>query len=631
MGATLRLLVALFVIPSALLAQTRTIDFEDFSGPPVFDAAQAPLQVSSATFSGGEVLTEATFVPADPSTVYGTSFFCSGCLPVITINFSQRVSNLSLLVLNGQIFNVSYVIETDQGGMETVTLPANFEGGAAVVKVADHNIRTVMISGSAADWDFFIDNVSFTPSDAVLVDPVLSSALQGSSITTDTERLAAATDVVRGVAADGAAQVVLRVPASRAGESLTVTVLGEGGAESNSAHDNGGLAPLGGNVDNVASHLKVTAVATAKGPIAFAIYRAPRDFARGTEDQGEDERQVTLEIRRSDGSTTSSDVDVLRPPVVLIHGLWDSPAAWDRFTAVTNDSRFFVRRVDFSSAVTGILSSTPSYDSSDLKLVRSNALGFSYNAPAVLAQLRSFLAEFRHAENVAAAQADVVAHSMGGDLARTIALAGDFLSNDSFGKGLIHKLVTIGTPHLGTPLATKILQNGNACVRELLAGKGSISLDTATIANSEVRGAVGDLEGDGRGGSLSPALSAFSDHQPFPTAFLAGSINTNNTKGLDCTICVAAYIRFHCSDAPLAKALTSKGWETVFGQANDAIVPQTSQLDGGNGQVVAGVIHSGGVANLSFKGPDELDGGSGIPAKVVDLLNERLDGTDFRR
>ena len=131
------LVVAAFfilVVPPSRAQQqqpaVQTIDFEDFSGPSVFDIADPPLKVLSATFSGGELLTNATFLPADPTSAYGTAFFCAGCSPTITIDFSQKVSNFSVFLMNGEVFNVTYTVEDDQGGQKVITLAANFDAGA---------------------------------------------------------------------------------------------------------------------------------------------------------------------------------------------------------------------------------------------------------------------------------------------------------------------------------------------------------------------------------------------------------------------------------------------------------------------------------------------------------------------
>ncbi|HEV2233473.1 MAG TPA: hypothetical protein VGV68_08740 [Terriglobia bacterium] len=143
-------------------AQTPTvINFDQFSASSFFQSVQPPLTVGVATFSGGQLLNATSSLPADPTTVYGTAFFCAGCLPTITIDFSQAVSNLSLLVLNGQTFTVVYKIQDNVGDTSTIMLVANFLSGAGTITLPSTNIRQVTITGDASAWDFFIDNVTF--------------------------------------------------------------------------------------------------------------------------------------------------------------------------------------------------------------------------------------------------------------------------------------------------------------------------------------------------------------------------------------------------------------------------------------------------------------------------------------
>lgn len=54
---------------------------------------------------------------------------------------------------------------------------------------------------------------------------------------------------------------------------------------------------------------------------------------------------------------------------------------------------------------------------------------------------------------MAVVQADVVAHSMGGDIARVMPTVTGFANQTNYGLGPVHKLITIGTPHQGSPLA----------------------------------------------------------------------------------------------------------------------------------------------------------------------------------
>jgi hypothetical protein len=356
----------------------------------------------------------------------------------------------------------------------------------------------------------------------VLVDPVAAGLLNGFMVSTDPEALAAANALVHGVAADGRALTLVRIPAAQAGQSLTVTVINDRGNESDSADADGGLAPVGG-AGRPRNKIEVAAVDTAQGAMAFALYKAPLNFSRGSVDDGEGVRVVTLEVTANDNSgfTSSVDLDVLRPPVVFIHGLWDGEGTWGGFSPLIVDPRFFTYRIDYSGYVLGGVASTPPYPASWLlALLHRNSLGFAYNAPAALLQLQNFVADFSHNLNVAAAQADVVAHSMGGDISRTMALLPNFLSAADYGYGPIHKLITIGTPHLGTPLATQLLANDNFCVRNLMAILGKMALESVFIVGTgTVEGAVGYLGGDGiHGEARSPAVSRLLSDRPCATA-----------------------------------------------------------------------------------------------------------------
>ncbi len=150
---------------SPVLAQTPTvIDFEQFTGPSVFTGVQPPLTVGVATFSGGQLLTNTSLLPADQTTVYGTAFFCSGCLPTITIDFAQPVSAFSVFLLNGQTFTVKYTVQDDRGATRTISLVANFHSSAGTVTLPSNGIRRVTITSNAGEWDFFVDNLSFVSS-----------------------------------------------------------------------------------------------------------------------------------------------------------------------------------------------------------------------------------------------------------------------------------------------------------------------------------------------------------------------------------------------------------------------------------------------------------------------------------
>jgi hypothetical protein len=80
------------------------------------------------------------------------------------------VSNVSLFLFNGQTFTVTYTVTDDRGATEVRTLAANFLSGFATIDLPPSfgpplspksGITQVAITGDAAQWDFFIDNIRF--------------------------------------------------------------------------------------------------------------------------------------------------------------------------------------------------------------------------------------------------------------------------------------------------------------------------------------------------------------------------------------------------------------------------------------------------------------------------------------
>lgn len=620
------------LVATSLFAQTRTLDFDDFAGPSRFDIAQRPVRLLSASISGGEVLRNSLLAPAGKSAVYGTSFACSGCSPEIAVYFNQKVSNVQISVQSRHVLSVSYTSEDEHGDLQRqrVDLPEGFSAQAGKLGLPFQNIRQVTITDNAPDWSVTIDSITFaTGGSPVLIDPVVAGLLKGAAVTTNVNAIAAATTgFVEGAAADGTTQIVLRIPAAKAAQSFTVTVVNDQGQTSTSVPNDGGVMVLGASLSTLASSTTVNAVSTREGPEAVVIYRGPVNFSRGAQDDGLTTRSISLSAASTSG-TTSTPVTVARPPVVLVHGLWGDASSFDNFTPLITDANFSINYAVYDSPITGITKTVPTFSSGIESTIEANSLGFAYNAPGVLVQINNFIAAYRTAANVAGVKADIVAHSMGGDIARTSFLLKNFLANNTFGAGPINKLITIATPHLGTPVAPDMLTNSNTCVRNTLAGYGDIALQSVTFSGQTAHGAVFDLEGNGFGGGLSAALKNLKTVQPFPTAYLAGIATSSNLNGLSCVFCNAEALRILCSGDPLATDLTATKWPTIYGQDNDTIVPLDSALNNLTGLQYSGVIHTAGLETLDFNGPSVLDPASTISSEVITLLNEAPTGSDF--
>ena len=461
---------------------------------------------------------------------------------------------------------------------------------------------------------------------------MVAGLVSGSSVTTNTNAIAAATTgVVKGAAADGTTQVILRIPASNAGQNFTVTVINDANSPSTSVPNDGGVFALGGSPSSAASSLVVTASRSTGGVGSFRDLSCAGEFLALLVGQYFDDAQ--RDFASVVGVGRNGQWPALRwrrPPVVLVHGLWGSAASFSNFTPLTTDTIFDINYATYDNAITGITSTTPSL--SRTSGIEANSLGFAYNAPSVLAQINNFIAGYRTSANVASVKADIVAHSMGGDVSRTMFLLSNFLTNTTFptyGAGPINKLITIATPHLGTPVAADLLASNNTCVRNVLASDSDYALASITFSGQTADGAVGDLEGNGFGSSLSPALSNLKSTQPFKTAYIAGIATSTNLNGLSCIFCTAQLVRALCSSNPLAGDLTATKWTTIYGQSNDTIVPMDSALNNLTGQQFSGVIHTAALETLDFKGPSVLDAASKISRAVISLLNEQPTGSDF--
>ena len=145
---------------------------------------------------------------------------------------------------------------------------------------------------------------------------------------------------------------------------------------------------------------------------------------------------------------------IVRPPLVFIHGIWGEQNTWKNFAVAFPGFQVFF--ANYTSLIgPAILTSDPLYlpltPPNLATLAKSNSLGFQYNAPRVLEQIRSHVNSLKLGLNpagfpVAAIQADIVAHSMGGDITRTLPLQKDFLYDPSLGQGEVHKLIDSSPP-----------------------------------------------------------------------------------------------------------------------------------------------------------------------------------------
>jgi pimeloyl-ACP methyl ester carboxylesterase len=144
-----------------------------------------------------------------------------------------------------------------------------------------------------------------------------------------------------------------------------------------------------------------------------------------------------------------------RPPVLLVHGLNDTSASWDlENNTILQDKWFDVRLFDYEKT------NGKSFDTNKLVLLgkeNSDAYlpqgtGIKNASNGETTGIRDIIGEYRQM-GFAISKVDVVGHSMGGILARLFYQQPEYRNDDNFNEGYIRRLITIGTPHLGSNVA----------------------------------------------------------------------------------------------------------------------------------------------------------------------------------
>lgn len=196
-----------------------------------------------------------------------------------------------------------------------------------------------------------------------------------------------------------------------------------------------GNAPQDGGFDAIGGILREDSITIPTNFIngtwqSIAQYRVPSEFNRGG-DENLMTRNVDflIEYVPNDPNLPSFTDDIafvlFRPVLVLMHGLWSDIDAW-RNSPIENDVRYLKRIGDYSS---------------------TNAASFNDNLNAPSRPIREACA-YLNDNNMIMTKVDYLGHSMGGILGRNF---------DSIFPNKINKFITMNTPHLGSSLASFII------------------------------------------------------------------------------------------------------------------------------------------------------------------------------
>lgn len=408
------------------------------------------------------------------------------------------------------------------------------------------------------------------------------------------EQLIAA-DVIRsGTVADGVTQLLLRVDSSL---PVTFTLEPQATNEGGDTCQWGTLLQRDGSGSSCSS-IQVDPEPTSDGLRVFAVYRAPINFPlTGNESIAE------LRIAATSGSTSANaDLEIRRPPVVLVHGVWSGPNAWRNpdggLRQFLLNAGFTVALVDHGDIAGGAGSFDPSAESAVIhRLITTTEQA-----------LRS-----ARLQNVAATQVDVVSHSMGGLItrARSVYSRAPYRRPANYLGGDFHKLITIGTPHRGTPLVDFFLEHRCDQLSELW-------FDPTLESFFET---IGKPLGPAIYGfqTASRAIHNIGAGSAIPSRAIVGAAPANS----DTENHLNRFFGWSCNDTNIDEQL---------GANHDTLVPETSQRGGlppGAVGTEAGVVH----AAIEFDaGPDEDTGeteSAAIWNRVITALRGSLEDLEF--
>ncbi len=180
-----------------------------------------------------------------------------------------------------------------------------------------------------------------------------------------------------------------------------------------------------------------------------------------------DEIQI-VDIGNSAAIIYTIPIEIYRAPVVMVHGLWGNIESFSDMDA----------KLDTSGYYPTILTYNVDYSF-------TNAASFYRNRNIVPSNINTILGRLR-TNGYSAGKVDVIGHSMGGLLSRY------YLQSKEYGKKQdMHKLITLNTPHSGSPLGN-LLSNKTSLVSAAAQIAGEPIAHT--LFNSSIyNGAIQDL------------------------------------------------------------------------------------------------------------------------------------------
>jgi pimeloyl-ACP methyl ester carboxylesterase len=398
-----------------------------------------------------------------------------------------------------------------------------------------------------------------------LLDPNPSLIDENGNLVNDISKAARIITYRKGTIADGVSKLILLIDSNN---PLQFSINGK----EDDNLTNGTLSSLNqSNVDKLRSTAKVNSkdIGNVRSVVA-AVYTPPDSYHN--QDKGSN-RIITVNVADPNNPTNTLheiSIHLYSPPVVLIHGVWtNSEHTWEvsGFTKELTKNGFNYTFADYEEH------NSETFDPYAIITIGGKPFG-NYGINATRNAIHRILKMY-HYFSIAASQVDIVAHSMGGLMARGFVQQPDYKGKENYMKGSIHRLITIGTPHFGGHLSKFLYDHRDDWY--CIDGTDITPARTCKVQPKKLRTIYADIHSHidkGAAEALVPKSIAYSHLYQTNVKFyaIAGSWKPNANDSHE-----SQERNYRVITDDLAFNLDGKD---SFNDENDLVVSVTSQLDG---------------------------------------------------
>lgn len=392
-----------------------------------------------------------------------------------------------------------------------------------------------------------------------------------------------------GLTADGAATVFLVLTSTVVPSSATVTATNEAIPaiyDPNAATD----PPTAGPSTLAVAGSDIAALGN--NQYVICMIQAPDILKKGMDGNLPQENQpVTITLNIPNIGNGTAQLTLYPPPVLFVQGLWGKPASLSKIKDAV------AAAAPFSGLPAKLFLNTFPYAS-------DAAFDSAVVQMAVSDEVASTIVPSLNSAGIAVGRVDVVAHSMGGLVARSFSAQTGYTGKPSRTLGLFHQVITVDTPEAGSGLATFLFANASTpfspnateaakdVKNKACAAAITVQDCFTTLKSSLTNGGVASLAPNSPNiAGLPPAnIPNATWHALAATAGQSGFGSSAQVYELNELIAALCPGPSYC---PTKKSPPPTVAVELGSAANDAIVSQASQTaSASNPVVLAGLSHS---------------------------------------